>query len=177
MEELIDILDEDGNKTGRIETRTQVHEKGLWHRIIVVAIIDNNNQILMQQRSYTKDTNPGKWDISVAGHVSAGQTSVEAAIREVEEEVGIHICKENLQYVFTCKHESRPKENYIVKHIHDFYVAKVDKIDMEQITLQESEVESAKLVNREEFQYMVEHENMVKRDEIYKAVLEYILKK
>ena len=176
MEEMIDVLDENGVKTGEVVTRKEVHKNGLWHRIIVVAIIDNNNQILMQQRSYTKDTNPGKWDISVAGHVSAGQTSVEAAIRKVEEEVGIHICKENLQYVFTCKHESRPKENYIVKHIHDFYVAKVDKIDMEQITLQESEVESAKLVIIEEFQYMVEHEYMVKRDDIYEAILKDWLK-
>lgn len=96
MEEMIDVLDENGVKTGEVVTRKEVHKNGLWHRIIVVAIIDNNNQILMQQRSYTKDTNPGKWDISVAGHVSAGQTSVEAAIREVEEEVGIHICSENL---------------------------------------------------------------------------------
>ena len=91
MEEMIDVLDENGVKTGEVVTRKEVHKKGLWHRIIVVAIIDNNNQLLMQQRSYQKDTNPGKWDISVAGHVSAGQTSLEAAIREVEEEVGIHI--------------------------------------------------------------------------------------
>ena len=41
MEELIDVLDENGNKTGKIVTRKQVHEQGLWHRIIVVAIIDN----------------------------------------------------------------------------------------------------------------------------------------
>lgn len=47
---------------------------------------------------------------------------------------------------------------------------------MEQITLQESEVESAKLVNREEFQYMVEHENMVKRDDIYETILKDWLK-
>ena len=51
------------------------------------------------------------------------------------------------------------------------------KADIEHITLQESEVENAKLVNREEFKYMVEHENMVKRDEIYNALLEYLFKK
>lgn len=171
MEEMIDVLDENGVKTGEVVTRKEVHKKGLWHRIIVVAIIDNNNQLLMQQRSYQKDTNPGKWDISVAGHVSAGQTSLEAAIREVEEEVGIHISTENLQYVLTSKHETKPKEDYIVKHIHDFYIAKVSKIDMEHIVLQESEVENAKLVNKREFQYMVEHEDMVKRDDIYQAIL------
>lgn len=49
MEELIDILDENGNKTGKIETRKQVHEKGLWHRIIVVSIIDRNGHLLMHK--------------------------------------------------------------------------------------------------------------------------------
>ena len=42
---------------------------------------------------------------------------------------------------------------------------------MEHIVLQESEVENAKLVNKREFQYMVEHEDMVKRDDIYQAIL------
>ena len=174
MEEMIDVLDENGKKTGEVVTRKEVHKKGLWHRIIVVAIMDNNNRILMQQRSFKKDTNPGKWDISVAGHVSAGQTSLEAAIREVEEEVGIQLSNESLQYVFTTKQESRPKEDHIAKHIHDFYIAKINKIDMEHMVLQESEVENAKLVNKEEFKYMLEHENMVKRDDIYHTLMEYL---
>ncbi len=177
MEEMIDVLDENGIKTGEILTRKEVHKKGIWHRCIVVAIIDNNNQILMQQRSYKKDTNPGKWDVSVAGHISAGQTSLEAAIREVEEEVGIHLYKEDLQYIFTTRNESRPKEDHIAKHFYDFYIAKISEIDMDHITLQESEVENAKLVNKEEFKYMIEHEDMVKRDKIYNALLEYLFKK
>lgn len=176
MEEMIDVLDENGVKTGEIITRKETHKKGIWHRCIVVAIIDSNNEILMQQRSYKKDTNPGKWDVSVAGHISSGQTSLEAAIREVEEEVGIHLNKEDLQYIFTSKKESIPKEDYISRHFYDFYIAKINKIDIEHITLQECEVESAKLVNKEEFKYMVENENMVNRDEIYKVLLEYLFK-
>lgn len=176
MEEMIDVLDENGIKTGEVLTRKEVHKKGIWHRVIVVAIIDDKNQVLMQQRSYNKDTNPGKWDVSVAGHISDGQTSIEAAIREVEEEVGIHLCNKDLQYIFTVKSESIPKENHIARHFYDFYIAKINKIDIGAITLQESEVENAKLVNKEEFKYMIEHENMVKRDEIYNALLEYLFK-
>lgn len=48
MEELIDVLDENGNKTGEILTRKQVHEQGLWHKIVAVAIIDKDGNILMQ---------------------------------------------------------------------------------------------------------------------------------
>lgn len=69
LEELIDVLDENGNKTGKIVTRKQVHEQGLWHRIIVVAIIDKDGHLLMQQRSKNKAKNPLKWDVSSAGHV------------------------------------------------------------------------------------------------------------
>ena len=68
MEELIDVLDENGVKTGKIVTRSEVHKKGLWHRAIVVAILNDDNKLLMQQRSYKKDKNAGMWDISVAGH-------------------------------------------------------------------------------------------------------------
>ena len=55
MNELIDILDENELKTGEIATRKEVHKKGLWHRAIVVALINDNNQILLQQRSYNKE--------------------------------------------------------------------------------------------------------------------------
>ena len=101
MEELIDVLNEDGTKTGKVVTRKEVHEKGLWHRIVVIAIIDKEGHILMQQRAKDKETNPGKWDVSVAGHVSAGQTSIEAAIREVKEEIGINLEEKDLQYMLT----------------------------------------------------------------------------
>lgn len=68
--ELIDVLDENGVKTGEILPRDDIHKKGLWHRSIVVAIINDKNEILLQQRSKDKEKNAGMWDISVAGHIS-----------------------------------------------------------------------------------------------------------
>ncbi len=52
--ELIDVLDENGIFTGQVLSRDEVHQKGLWHRAIVVAIINEKNQILLQQRSFKK---------------------------------------------------------------------------------------------------------------------------
>lgn len=174
MEEMLDVLDENGIKTGEILTRKEVHKLGLWHKIIVIAIIDENNQILMQQRSFTKDTNPGKWDISVAGHVSAGQTPLEASVREINEEVGIAIEAKDLKYTLTYKKESDVREDYKDKQIFDCYIARVKVINMNKIILQESEVADAKLVTKEEFKEMVESGNMVKRPEFYKALLDYL---
>lgn len=66
MEEMIDVLDENGVKTGEVLTRKEVHRRGLWHKVVAIAIIDEQNQILLQQRSLNKDTDPGKWDIAAA---------------------------------------------------------------------------------------------------------------
>ncbi len=54
MAELIDVLDENGIKTGEVLSRNEIHQKGLWHRAIVVAIVNKNNQVLLQQRSFKK---------------------------------------------------------------------------------------------------------------------------
>ena len=87
--ELIDVLNENGVKTGKIASRDEVHQKGLWHRAIVVAIINEKNEILLQQRSANKEKNANMWDISAAGHISAGQDSLMAATREINEEVSV----------------------------------------------------------------------------------------
>ena len=55
MEEMIDVLDENGIKTGEVLSRSEIHKRGLWHRLIVVAVINEKNEILMQQRSKNKE--------------------------------------------------------------------------------------------------------------------------
>ena len=47
--EYIDVLDENGVKTGEILSRKEIHQRGLWHRAIVIAIINGNNEVLLQQ--------------------------------------------------------------------------------------------------------------------------------
>lgn len=174
MEELIDVLDENGNVTGEILTREQIHRKGLWHRIVVIAIIDTQGNILMQQRSKSKAKNPGKWDVSVAGHVSSGQTSTKAAIRETLEEVGIKVNEEELEYILTYKNKENVEKDYIDNQIYDCYIVKREKIDLKDIKMQESEVEQVKLCNLKEFNEIIENGNIMERDELYKKIIEYL---
>lgn len=174
MEELIDILDENGDKTGKIVTRKQVHQQGLCHRIIVVAVIDKNGHLLMQQRSKNKETNAGKWDVSTAGHVSSGQTSKEAAIREVSEEIGINIKEQELNHIITYKEIEKVKENHISNHIYDFYIVNKENIKIEDITVQKSEVEQVKLCNLEEVNQILLEQNVVERPEVYRELLKYL---
>lgn len=174
MKELIDVLDENGNRTGEILTREQIHKKGLWHRIVVIAILDAKGNILMQQRSKSKAKNPGKWDVASAGHVSSGQTSTEAAIRETLEEVGIKVNEKELEYILTYKNKENVEEGYIDNQIYDCYIVKRDKIDLEDIKIQESEVEQVKLCNLKEFNQIIENGDIMKRDELYKRIIEYL---
>lgn len=145
MEELIDVLDENGVKTGEVLTRNEVHKRGLWHRAIAVAIINEQNQILVQQRSFKKEKNAGKWDISVAGHISSGQDALSAASREINEEVSVNLefnvdIKE-FRYMFSYRKQEILKEDYIERQFYDFFVLRKDGLRAENIKIQESEVE------------------------------------
>lgn len=173
MEELIDVLDENGNKTGEILTKKQIHERGLCHKIIVVAIIDGNGDILMQKRAKNKDVNAEKWDVSVAGHVSSGQTSIEAAIRETFEELGIKIHKEELKYILMYKNNEIINENYIDNQIYDCYIVNRE-VQLKDIKIQESEVETVKFCNLDEFKNLIINQNVMDREILYKEIIRYL---
>lgn len=74
--------------------------------IVAVAVIalyrfDENHEMefLWQKRSDKIDRYPGKWDFSAGGHVNLGETIIEAAIRETEEEIGVKITADELEFV------------------------------------------------------------------------------
>ena len=58
------------------------------HPVIHIHIIDRYSRIYLQKRSVNKDIQPGKWDTAVGGHVSYGETILEAVYREASEELG-----------------------------------------------------------------------------------------
>lgn len=89
--ELLDIVDEYGEPTGRVETRDFVHEHGLSHRDVHAWIINDKGELLQQQRVWTKTIMPGQWDISIGEHVVYGESYLQAARRGTWEEFGIDI--------------------------------------------------------------------------------------
>jgi isopentenyldiphosphate isomerase len=87
-EELFDVLDGEGRPTGTIRTRREVHRDGDWHRALHVWIVDEANRVVFQRRSLAKDLAGGRIDVTVGGHLRAGETWPEA-LREVQEELGV----------------------------------------------------------------------------------------
>ena len=91
-EEIFDVVDENGEPTGEKVTRSKAHEEGIRHRTSHVWIFRMNNgkiEVLLQKRCADKDSFPGCYDISSAGHIPSGSGYVASALRELKEELGI----------------------------------------------------------------------------------------
>ena len=99
MEEILDVLDEKGNYTNEVATRSDCHKFGLWHKAGVVFVINSNNEILLQKRSANKKLWPNMWDITAGGHVLSGEFGYQAVIRETKEEIGLEITKNDLTFI------------------------------------------------------------------------------
>lgn len=101
MSEWIDIVDENGHPTGETVDRAYAHRHGVWHRtahLWLLRMKNGNIQVLLQKRSANKDSHPGCYDISSAGHIPAGVDYLPSAIRELKEELGIDAQERDLVF-------------------------------------------------------------------------------
>jgi len=91
--ERFDLVDPLGQPLGQTKARGEVHRDGDWHRAVhvwVVNVSEGVPWVLLQRRGLTKDTWPGRVDVSVGGHLAAGEDAMDA-LREAEEEVGLTV--------------------------------------------------------------------------------------
>ncbi len=87
-EEVFDVVDAE-DRVLRAEFRHVVHVNNLTHRAVHMLLFNSAGELLLQKRSIWKDRNPGRWDSSAAGHVDSGEEYLQAAEREMREELGI----------------------------------------------------------------------------------------
>ena len=146
--EYFDVLNEQGEFTGEIESRDVCHEKGLWHRAIGAFIFNEKGEVLLQKRSQSKKLWPGLWDMTIGGHVLAGEFGEQALIREVKEELGIEV-KENEVRFLACSTSTNLKGNIINNHYGECFII-TKQIDIEQVKLQKDEVEEVKWFTKQE---------------------------
>lgn len=153
--EYFDVCDENGNPTGQIVERSIAHRDGIMHRtahIWVIRNVDGRYQILLQKRSMNKDSFPGRFDTSSAGHIQAGDEVMESAQRELYEELGIEALYEELKLIgnFRIKYEKEFhgkmfKDNEIA---HVFVYEK--DVDISTLSLQSEEVSEVRWFDFEE---------------------------
>lgn len=150
MEEYVDILTKNGIKTGNVCTKKEVHNLGLWHASIQLWIVNSKQEVLIQKRASNKDSYPGLWDISVAGHLTAGDTPEIAAIRETKEEIGLNIQEKDLIFLKKVKRSKTPKASFFDNEFNYLYLLKND-FSLNELVLQEDEVDQVKLISVNEF--------------------------
>ena len=110
-EELLEVVNEKGEII-RTLPRSELHgDPSLLHRVVHVLVFSSTGDLFLQKRSMKKDVAAGKWDTSVGGHVSSGETLEEAVRREMEEELGI--VENKLTFLYSYIH-SNPYESELV---------------------------------------------------------------
>ncbi len=181
MDELIDVLDADGNYTGKCIMKSEAHRKGIFHPSIHVWLYNKNGEILIQQRAKNKDTHPGLWDVSVAGHIGAGEDIVESAIREVKEEIGLDIKKKDLHKLGVFKYSHQHHQDLLDREFHHTFLCEL-KVRLATLEMQETEVDDLALISlslfRKELESRVISKKYVPYDmEYYETVLNALQKR
>ena len=142
--EYLSVFDSNKRNLNKMVMRCQKLKEGEYYLISETCIISNNG-LLITLRASTKETDPNKWDI-IGGHVRFGETSREAAQREIKEELGVKININDLIYMRTEQND---------KLFSDLYLLNMT-LDLNQIEYQKDEIAAIKVVDSKEFLQMLE---------------------
>ncbi|ADU29291.1 NUDIX hydrolase [Evansella cellulosilytica] len=144
--EIWDVYDKNRNITGKTMKRGEPFEKEAYHLVVHVCLFNENDEMLIQQRHPFKKGWPNMWDISVGGSAVAGDTSQQAAEREVLEELGYKINLRNVRPSLTINFEFG---------FDDYFLVDVN-LPISELTLQPEEVQRVKWATKEEIMSMIE---------------------
>lgn len=150
MIERVDVLTADGAPAGIVKAKHDVHRHGDWHRAAHLWIVTPDRRVLLQRRAGTKESWPGMWDISVAGHVNAGESAMDAVLRETFEELGLRLTPSDLRHLGTLRYQAVLNGGtYVENEFHEVYIATID-VDLSALRIDADEVEEVRLVTLDE---------------------------
>ena len=154
--EYLDIYDENRKWLGYSRPRGASYMPGEYHLIVHVCLMNEREEMLIQQRSDIVAKWPGMWDLTIGGHVLAGETPEQAAEREVQEELGLTISLSEAKIV-TMTIDNRLDTIFVVP------VSVVREYDgdaehlLKKLVLQEEEVKAIRWASIEEIRSMIEN--------------------
>lgn len=160
--EYLDVCDEKGQPTGGIVSRDKAHRDGIRHRtahVWVIREVKGRIQVLLQKRSANKESFPGMYDTSSAGHIPAGCEPLDSALRELREELGIEAVEGQLRYLGAIC--NRYEAQFRGKIFRDNEYCSVylyrEPLDAESLHLQAEEVERVDWFDLEQVREEIEH--------------------
>lgn len=148
--EQVDLYDENRVPLGITADRQNHREQenaGTYRMVVHICIFNSQGQLLIQQRSMQKEAFPGKWDVSAAGGVAAGETSRQGAEREVREELGYALDLTGVRPSVTVNYDGG---------FDDFFLVVRDDLEIGRLTLQEEEVSDVRWATEEEVLSLLE---------------------
>jgi isopentenyldiphosphate isomerase len=145
----------------RTVTRKKAHAEGIWHRSIGLWLYTSDRKVIVQRRSELKDTNPGNWQMSVAGHVSSGDSVEEAVLSEAHEELGLTLSRDDLRFVGAMTRQESGSTSRFGNHVDREYKflfmaklpahaeVKFNPAEIQEIEFMDCETAFAKFKNRD----------------------------
>jgi len=118
LNELLDVVDENDRVIGSATRGECNGNPSVIHRAAYALIFNSEGKLFLHKRSKTKDTCPGMWSISVAGHVTQGETYEETIAREIIEEIGT-ILKVEFLDKYLLQHKSENEYSAIFRGYSD----------------------------------------------------------
>ena len=176
MPELLDICDHEGHLTGETMVRSEAHRSQAWHRVVLVWIINSKGEILLQRRAEHLTLFPGLWDVSVSGHISAGDEATPTAVREIQEELGVAINPAQLNFADTVADRLPTTVPGRTHQEYDFiYVAHHDAA-IDKLKLQAAEILEARWIAPDAYEAELRDpvgskDHSQRNDDVYWAVL------
>lgn len=144
--EFWDVYTVDREKTDRTWKRGSRLPAGDYHLVIHVCVFNDKGQMLIQQRQSFKEGWANMWDLTVGGSATVGDSSQEAAMRELEEEIGLKLDLSETRPHLTVNFEEGFDDIYLVEA----------EVDLKKLTLQESEVQAVKWADEETILQMIQ---------------------
>ena len=169
-EELLDVVDQNNRLTGETVSKKTAHETGVCHRTVHTWLVNKREEMLLQLHSHNKDSFPDYWDISAAGHVQSGETYLQAAVRELKEELGVSADPEDLIYITDVSYFS-PKNNEFAKA----YVLLTD-LEEKDFVFSDHEVDEVRYVHYSKLREMIKDpaNKIIRHEDEEEKVFEFI---
>ena len=151
----MDLVNEKDEVIGEVERNVANSDPKYIHREVIVYIFDNENRLLMQQRSFKKKVYPGIWAESASGHIDKGESPEDAAHRELKEEMGFDT---NLEFI--------KKRLLCFANETHFTYCYVGKYNGETIKFQTEEIEQIRFTKKEELDGLYSNIDKITENEI-----------
>ena len=154
--ESTDLYDENKNLTGEKLFREKgtklIVPKGRYSVVVLAFIENSKGEFLFQMTSKRKKN---VW-ATTGGHVKSGQTSKEAIIEEIKEELGIDINEDEVKLFKTYKYDDAFKDVFYIKK----------DIDINSLTYEKDEVEYVKYLTKDKILDLINNNGNIRKTNI-----------